>query len=88
MNLEAQRLPLWGTLCSLASNMNDSWCVLGDFNSVLHQGERIGGAEVTANEMQDFGDCINTCGLQEFNYIGAFFTCITHCGLILLTSPM
>ena len=73
-NLEAQRLPLWRTLCSLASNMNDSWCVMGDFNSILHQGERIGGSEVTANEMQDFGNCINTCGLQEFNYIGAFFT--------------
>ena len=31
-NLEAQRLPLWDTLGSLANNLDDSWSVLGDFN--------------------------------------------------------
>jgi len=64
-NLEAQRLPLWDTLGSLANNLDDSWCVLGDFNSVLHQGERIGGNEVTASEMnaKQTVDCLTNYGL-------------------------
>ena len=45
-----------------------------DFNSVLHQGERVGGNEADEREMRDFGDYISQCGLQEFNYVGAFFT--------------
>ncbi|KAJ8444075.1 hypothetical protein Cgig2_030932 [Carnegiea gigantea] len=73
-NLEAQRIPLWSTLVSMSNNLDDSWCVLGDFNSVLHQGERVGGNDVSESEMTHFGDCISNCGLQEFSYIGAFFT--------------
>jgi len=34
-NLEAQRIPLWGDLATISINLDDPWCVLGDFNSVL-----------------------------------------------------
>ena len=36
--------------------------------------EKNRGNEVTESEMTDFGDCLSNCGLQEFSYIGAFFT--------------
>ncbi|KAJ8422445.1 hypothetical protein Cgig2_033522 [Carnegiea gigantea] len=52
----------------------DPWCVLGDFNSVLNQLERIGGIDVADGEVSDFVACIKHCGLQEFSYGGAFFT--------------
>ncbi|KAJ8422223.1 hypothetical protein Cgig2_027508 [Carnegiea gigantea] len=48
--------------------------VLGDFNSVLHQGDRIGGVEVNDGETKDFVECMQHCTLQEFNYEGPFFT--------------
>ena len=54
--------------------MDEPWCVLGDFNSVLHQGERMGGNEADDREMRDFGDCKTQCGLEELNYVGAFYT--------------
>jgi len=38
--------------------MKEPWRVLGDFNSVLHQGERIGGNEVLDNELKDFSECL------------------------------
>ncbi|KAJ8426938.1 hypothetical protein Cgig2_012898 [Carnegiea gigantea] len=46
----------------------------GDFNSILHQGDRIGGINVTEGEIKDFAACIQHCGLQEFRFEGAFFT--------------
>ncbi|KAJ8430287.1 hypothetical protein Cgig2_024719 [Carnegiea gigantea] len=62
-NLEEQRLPLWENLMALSQTLEDPWCVLGDFNSVLHQGERIGGLAVTDGEVKDFAACIQHCGL-------------------------
>ncbi|KAJ8421476.1 hypothetical protein Cgig2_018422 [Carnegiea gigantea] len=73
-NLEEQRFPLWEDLMGLSQTLEDPWCVLGDFNLVLHQGERIGGLDVTDGEVKDFVACIQHCGLQEFCYEGAFFT--------------
>jgi len=30
------------------------WCVLGDFNAVVHQGDRMGGLEVNDGENKGF----------------------------------
>ncbi|KAJ8430484.1 hypothetical protein Cgig2_021730 [Carnegiea gigantea] len=73
-NVEDQRLPLWNSLKDISQSLNGPWSVIGDFNSVLHQGERPGGIEVTDGEMRSFVDCIQQCNLQEFCYEGAFFT--------------
>ena len=69
-NHEADRKTLWDALISISNTMDDPWCILGDFNSVLHQGERMGGTTATEREMRDFGECIQHCGLQEFNTVG------------------
>ncbi|KAJ8431134.1 hypothetical protein Cgig2_010067 [Carnegiea gigantea] len=73
-NLVNQRLPLWEGLKAIFQSMDDPWCVLGDFNSILHQGDRIGGIDVTEGEIKDFAACIQHCGLQEFSFEGAFFS--------------
>ncbi|KAJ8437064.1 hypothetical protein Cgig2_025911 [Carnegiea gigantea] len=73
-NLDDQRIPLWETIESIALNMDEPWCVLGDFNTVLRIGERIGDVEVTERETRDYASCINHSGLIEFQYEGAFFT--------------
>ena len=41
-NQEGLRLSLWQTLRDISSNMEDAWGVLGDFNLVLYNGDRIG----------------------------------------------
>ncbi|KAJ8422479.1 hypothetical protein Cgig2_017607 [Carnegiea gigantea] len=64
-NLEDQRLPLWEDLRSLAQSLEDPKCVLGDFNSILRLGERIGRVEVTEGETRDFATCIKQCGLMR-----------------------
>ena len=73
-NLVEQRLPLWESLRTISNSINDPWCVMGDFNSILNQEDRIGGTIVTESETKDFAECILYCGLQEFSFEGAFYT--------------
>ena len=73
-NLVEQRLPLWECLRNMSNSINDPWCVMGDFNSILNQEDRIGGTIVTEGETKDFAESIHYCGLQEFNFEGAYYT--------------
>lgn len=67
INLEEQRQTLWDSLRQLALSMGDSaWCVLGDFSSVLHHGDRIGGVAVNDGEIREYAECLHHCGFQEF----------------------
>ncbi|KAJ8426043.1 hypothetical protein Cgig2_021401 [Carnegiea gigantea] len=40
--------------------MDEAWCILGDFNAVLYPGDRMGGTEVQFHEIKNFSDCIST----------------------------
>ena len=73
-NHEEQRGPLWEDIQNLSNSLEDPWVILGDFNAVLHQGDRIGGVEVTDGETKDFTECTQQCNLHEFQYEGAFFS--------------
>ncbi|XP_029152412.1 uncharacterized protein [Arachis hypogaea] len=69
------RRALWNSLETYASNVNLPWCLLGDFNAMLHNHEKPGG---TINNNQsaykEFQECISTCGLVDLGYSGWPFT--------------
>jgi len=67
-NQAEAREPLWEALIDIAQNMDEAWCVLGDFNSVLHLGDRMGGTEVKDFEFKLFANCNDLCNLQELRY--------------------
>lgn len=48
------RIDLWTSLVRLNSNIQDLWCVLGDFNAVLTPDDRFQGRPITNYETQDF----------------------------------
>ncbi|KAJ8431317.1 hypothetical protein Cgig2_032307 [Carnegiea gigantea] len=73
-NHEAQRGPLWEDLIHIAQEMDEAWCILGDFNAVLYPGDRIGGTEVQFHEIKNFSDCISTCEVQELKSNGPCYT--------------
>ena len=54
--------------------MEEVWCVLGDFNSVLYVGDRIGGNDMHDSEMKAFADCIMLSELQEMRFQVAYHT--------------
>ncbi|KAJ8419818.1 hypothetical protein Cgig2_022214 [Carnegiea gigantea] len=73
-NHELQRRDLWEALKHIASGMEEAWCMLGDFNSILYSGDRLGGMEVQDYEVKSFGECIATSELQELQCNGSHFT--------------
>ena len=73
-NHDQQRRDLWDDLLNIAQSMDDAWCVLGDFNAVLHMGDRIGGIEIQPHEVKSFRECLNNCELQEIRSTDPYFT--------------
>ncbi|KAJ8421596.1 LOW QUALITY PROTEIN: hypothetical protein Cgig2_020785 [Carnegiea gigantea] len=45
-NQEGQRRALWEALKNIAKDMEEAWCILGDFNSVLYPRDRMGGIDI------------------------------------------
>lgn len=63
-----------GSTTSVSYGTKDTWPVGRDFNSLLHIDDRIGGDNVSYNDLEDFRDCITTCSLRDLRYTGPKFT--------------
>jgi len=73
-NQAQERLALWADLQDIATYMTEAWCVLGDFNAILHSEDRMGGTEVTDSEIRDFADSVFNCKLHEMRNTGAYYS--------------
>ncbi|XP_035544614.1 uncharacterized protein LOC118348003 [Juglans regia] len=60
---------LWEQLVGCRA-AGDPWIVMGDFNIIREDRERVGGCPRAAQAMDDFNLCIDQCGLVELNYHG------------------
>ncbi|XP_026428196.1 uncharacterized protein LOC113324069 [Papaver somniferum] len=49
---------LWSEM-KLISDLNKPWIVLGEFNAILSQDEKIGGKSPNRNSILEFSDCLN-----------------------------
>ncbi|GFZ17714.1 hypothetical protein Acr_26g0009840 [Actinidia rufa] len=68
------RRSLWENLRGFNSIHHHPWILLGDFNNVLSNGERINGMSVTTYEIREFKECCYDLGLSDLRSTGAFFT--------------
>ncbi|RYR05834.1 hypothetical protein Ahy_B06g085655 [Arachis hypogaea] len=69
------RRALWSSIESYARNVNLPWCLLGDFNAMLHNHEKRGGSSVNnQSACKEFQNCVSTCGLVDLGYSGWPFT--------------
>ncbi|XP_020218744.1 uncharacterized protein LOC109801977 [Cajanus cajan] len=69
------RIMLWRELTQISKHIDGPWNLVGDFNVVLHQHERMGGA-LNANLR---GDCafryfVDQCSLMDIGFNGPPFT--------------
>ncbi|KAL5169552.1 putative plastid-lipid-associated protein 11, chloroplastic [Glycine soja] len=74
---QAGKRILWDELSHLkASNPNGLWCVLGDFNSIRSQDERITSSQriVTTSDISDFNNWISEMELHDVRCLGSNFT--------------
>uniref|UniRef100_A0A803NL62 DUF4283 domain-containing protein n=1 Tax=Cannabis sativa TaxID=3483 RepID=A0A803NL62_CANSA len=65
------RMILWQDLKAISTQ--DPWVVMGDFNDVLEQEERIG-SRVKTLTSYSFKDCVSQCQLEDIKSSGKFFT--------------
>ena len=65
-------------LRSLKGRMNIPWICSGDFNEIVRQEEKWGGAPRDHNQMQLCRDVINECQFMDLGYVGPKFTWAKH----------
>ena len=58
--------------------MNIPWICDGDFNEIVRQEEKWGGALRDHNQMQSFRDVIDECSFMDLGYVGSKFTWAKH----------
>lgn len=64
----SERLVLWDCLRSLSINIHSLWIVGGNFNAIIHSGERLNGATPHVGSMEDFATALLDCGLMDGVY--------------------
>nr|TKR98076.1 hypothetical protein D5086_0000206770 [Populus alba] len=70
-NTPAARTILWNYLCHESSlNGSTPWLILGDFNTILHAGDRSGGDINWYHHQNDFNNCIRQAELIQVPYTG------------------
>ncbi|XP_075659089.1 uncharacterized protein LOC142628952 [Castanea sativa] len=70
----------WTSLEQLSGQMDLLWVIMGDFNEILHESEKVGGNKRPASQMKHFGDVINRTNLRDLGYVGSDFTWCRHWG--------
>jgi exonuclease III len=66
----AKRHEAWDLLFHLKSYIPDPWLVIGDFNEILEQSEKEGGAQRREAQMDLFRNTLENCQLSDLGFIG------------------
>ena len=50
------------------------WCCIGDFNAILHAGEKLSAYTPPFKQKAEFGSILDSCGLLDLGFRGYPFT--------------
>ena len=74
-NLETAKRPeSWTKLKQLSNTSTLPWIVIGDFNEITRMSEKEGGSTRPRQQMMNFVNTINCCGLRDIGYVGPKYT--------------
>ena len=69
-----RRYESWHLLAFLNNQLQLPWLCLGDFNDILSNTEKSGGAIQSQQQMDGFRKVVDYCAFQELGYYGSNFT--------------
>lgn len=69
-----ERPRVWERLTRIGINRKIPWCVMGDFNAIRHNGEKLEGPRRSEAHFQPFNDMIQASELAELHSFGNEFT--------------
>ncbi|KAF5458865.1 hypothetical protein F2P56_022863 [Juglans regia] len=72
--LTAKRSSSWNLLKALKPTDNDPWFCVGDYNEIMHNGEKYGGRMRPNSQMEAFRLSLALKGLSDLGYIGDKYT--------------
>ena len=61
----------WESLRRLNFNLDTPWLCAGDFNEIVRQEEKLGGAIRHHHQIQLFRDIIDECGFLDLGFTGS-----------------
>ena len=64
----ARRSKAWEKLKNLSTRRERPWLCCGDFNEIIRQDDKLGGATRSHNQMQLFREVIDECGFYGFRF--------------------
>ena len=73
-----RRSEAWDSLHRSNHHPNTPWLYVGDFNELVRQDEKLGGAIRSNNQMQLFKDVLDECGFMDLGFVSPKFTWNRH----------
>ncbi|XP_050220840.1 uncharacterized protein LOC126671160 [Mercurialis annua] len=75
------RIDLWNQLNGISLNINLPWIILGDFNAVISNANRLGGNDIDVQAASEFQDWTINSNVNELPHSGNHYTwCNNQCG--------
>lgn len=72
--VQSERHYLWETLERISEQRSDEWMLIGDFNEILSNAEKIGGPLHEEWTFRDFRNMVSTCDLMDIRSRGDRFS--------------
>ncbi|KAL8089279.1 hypothetical protein AgCh_038904 [Apium graveolens] len=70
----SRRRESWLKIKNLAARSNRPWCIVGDFNDLMHADEKRGGRAQPQYLLNGFVETISACQLIDLGFVGEKFT--------------
>ncbi|KAK7260044.1 hypothetical protein RIF29_25766 [Crotalaria pallida] len=68
------RHTLWENIREIEISVAGPWCLMGDFNSIIHDYEQSGGSSTFRSDSQTFNSMVRDCNLVDGGFVGYPFT--------------
>ena len=72
----SRRKESWAKMKHLGTTSSLPWLVIGDFNEIISMSEKEGGSSRRRQQLANFVETINLCGLRDIGFVGPSFTWI------------
>ena len=69
----SKRKEKWDTMKHLGTNSSLPWLVIGDFNEIMSMLKKEGGSSRPRQQLANFVETINLCGLWDIGFVGPRF---------------
>ena len=68
--IQGNRAKVWERLSRIGAHRKEPWCIMGDFNEIRNNGEKIGGPRRGEASFQDFNDMLDIGEMVELQSCG------------------